>query len=136
MCGTDLDKLGTHKNARYCSYRCNKRSWIKNGSKGISREQAIGRLKEPVPVAPFLQWADRRMRVLAVEYDDGKSATAGIAQLMDDIGWPYDAGVRRFYRWRNDKTFHGFVERAVVEDALWRAGVHFWEVYDDAELAA
>lgn len=95
-------------------------------------------LDEPIPVQPFLDWVDRRARILAIRYDDGHKSGAhvGLEEVLDDIGWDRKAGVRRLHRWRNGGTqgHSGMAERAVVEDALWRAGVGFWEIYP--EIAA
>jgi hypothetical protein len=93
-------------------------------------------LREPVPVKPFLEWAERRARILQVRFaEDDHTANVGLKYLMDEIGWPLEAGVRRLYRWRTGHENHrGMAERAVIEDALWRAGVGFWEVYE--EIAA
>lgn len=134
QCGTSIEhRIPT---ARFCSYRCRKRSWLRRRvvDEDARQARAIARLREPVPVGPFVEWAEHRAAVLRARYADEESTRDdGFSHLMDDIGWPQDSGARRLYRWRNLEDFSGYAERAVIEDALWRAGVGFWEIYPDID---
>jgi hypothetical protein len=104
-------------------------------------------LKDPVPAGPFLAWFDRQLELARREGDAWPTVTGSrrgrsrngdrgeLEYVLTRIGWPVESGSRRIYRWRHENT--GMVERAVVEDALWRAGVFFEDVYDtETEVAA
>ena len=89
------------------------------------------KFKEPIPVAPFLEWFEKRARVLAVEFGEVHDQIgSGIKLACEECGWSQEAGARRYHRWRfESKT--GMCERAMIEDALDLAGVNFFEVYPE-----
>lgn len=135
-CGQDVTTHGKTPKATYCSQACRKQAWRQSHHQHTtSPELAIQRLREPIPVQPFLDWAQRRAKLLKALYAPNDSqADEGLTYLLDDIGWPHENGMRRLHRWRTgDQNFHGYAERAIIEDALWRAGVFTWEVYPDLD---
>lgn len=98
---------------------------------------------DPIPVDPFLKWCDKRREQITREWDaypsigdvkvPGKgtgSRTATLKHLMGELGWPVESGARRLHRWRFQNP-GGVVSRPIVEDALWRAGVSFYDVYPE-----
>ncbi len=106
-------------------------------------------IKDPVPVAPFLAWFDDQVARSRRELNawpgiGGQLQTgvdgplSGVGYVLVRIGWEADAagdahrvagdaGERRVNRWRT--LLGGAVDRAIVEDALWRAGYAFEDVY-------
>jgi hypothetical protein len=88
------------------------------------------KIKEPIPVGPFLEWAARREQILGVQYNTGREDEGGIERLLDECGWNNPAGHKRLYRWRYELV-GGHVERATVEDALHHAGYLFTDIYPD-----
>lgn len=104
--------------------------------------------QEAVPSGPFAEWLNQRYAHYAHLGQDGT------VKLCLDIGWPPDgSGARRLYRHRHQlsesstgksrklgrkgarKVSHcELFSRAVVEDALFNAGVEFGDVYP--EIAA
>lgn len=102
-------------------------------------------LREPIPVAPFLAWAQRREQQIRREIDhypaisgsrDGGVEARGPmnidprGRLVMELGWDADSGTRLLFRWQHE-TPSGLVERARVEEALFCAGVDFYELYPD-----
>lgn len=100
-------------------------------------------VKDPIPVDPFLKWCDARRLQITREWDaypsigdvkvPGKgtgSRTATLKHLMGELGWPVESGARRLHRWRFQNP-GGVVSRPIVEDALWRADVSFYDVYPE-----
>lgn len=89
------------------------------------------KFREPIPIAPFLEWFERRASVLAVRYANVHDRyESGLALACEECGWSRDAGVRRIHRWHHESKT-GMCERAMIEDALDHAGVGFWELYPD-----
>lgn len=114
-----------------------------------ARELQAKRLREPLDYHPFLCWCVLREREIGREID---RSTLQISNpnsrnrqvkptrprrassiLLDEIGWDREAGERRLFRWCNEPTVSGVVERAVIEDALHHARVDFYDVYPDLE---
>jgi hypothetical protein len=92
------------------------------------------KIREPLEVKPFLDWAARREQVLEVQYSDrAEDGKGGLHRLLEEIGWSDPSGHKRMYRWRHELR-RGIVERATVEDALHHAGYLFSDVYPDVEL--
>lgn len=88
------------------------------------------KLKDPVPVGPFLEWVERRLdRLAAAHGDEHGSVTA----LCGELGWEAETGARFLFRLRSGENRSGMTERARLEDALHHAGVGWWEVYGDDE---
>lgn len=94
---------------------------------------------ERLPVAPFLTFCERLEAELCCEDRFPAISTAVIfdplARLVESFGWDADSGLRRLRRWRNPEQgdgHNGFASRALIEDALTRAGAVFYEVYPDA----
>lgn len=104
-------------------------------------------IKDPVPVAPFLKWVDRQLDLARRELNawpavGGDRRTGGpyagpgeIEHVLIRIGWDTVAGTRRLHRWRHELK-SAYVDRAIVEDALWRAGYAFDDVYECAGAEA
>lgn len=90
---------------------------------------------ETVPIGPFMVWLNNEV------------ARTSLARVCKRVGWMGDSGQRRMYRYRRGMMESrrngrrvvaqtaGF-ERAVVEDALHRAGVLFEEVYPPERFPA
>jgi hypothetical protein len=53
------------------------------------------KIKEPIPVGPFLEWAARREQILGVQYNTGREDEGGIERLLDECGWNNPAGHKR-----------------------------------------
>ncbi len=92
-------------------------------------------LREPLDVAPFLAWCDRREQQIRRELDAWPAI--GVRQnisvqdrLVAELGWDISPGIRRLHRWRREVTH---VERATVEEALFHAGADFETLYPDLE---
>ena len=93
------------------------------------------RMREPIPVQPFLDWCERREREIKATLDSNSGLQGDAShdihprqRLLAEIGWDDDAGFRRMRRWRNE-SLSGLVERADVEDALDTAGIPFDLIY-------
>lgn len=87
------------------------------------------KIREPIPVGPFLEFCVRREATIRRELDCGDSAT----RLVMSFGWDPDHGLRKLNRWRNPdqgEGHSGWVDRAEIEDALSRAGSDIHDVYD------
>lgn len=106
------------------------------------------RLREPIDFRPFLVWCVLRERAITREIDRSTLQIRGdkgnnshsaarpdspSGRLLDEIGWDRESGARRLFRWCNEPSTSGQVERAVIEDALHHAGVDFYDVYPDLE---
>jgi len=106
----------------------------------------LARLKEPVPVGPFVAWCDRRQEQLRRELDvhpaissrEGGSrgqVSSGlnyVERLMFEMGWDLHNGPRKLNRWRNPSQgdgHSGFADRDEIETSLRSAGVRFEDVY-------
>jgi len=105
------------------------------------------RLREPIPIEPFLTWLALREREIGREIDrsnlqisaskrTGSNTAArpqrATDQLLYEIGWEPAMGERKLFRWINDEH-RTHIERAVVEDALHHAGVELYDIYPDLE---
>jgi hypothetical protein len=107
----------------------------------------LARLTEPVPVAPFVAWCDRRQEQLRRSMDvhpaisvrgvTGPRSQVGIGvnyveRLMFELGWDVHNGPRKLNRWRNPSQgdgHSGFADRDEIETSLRCAGVRFEDVY-------
>lgn len=105
-----------------------------------TKETWIGRMQNPIPVAPFTDWFDQRTQELLRSVDPyryplhkERDAYAR-GRVLASLGWDDEAssGARRISRWKKD-SLTGMVEREQVEDALHHAGVQFYDVYPDLE---
>ena len=109
----------------------------------------MGGLKDPIPAGPFIAWLTQRFlhyRDQELKWCPSLSTTGAAVKLGKEIGWEGPAGQRRLYDFRNGvkRKGHGnasggprlYAELALVEDALWRAGVEFWEVYPEEQYPA
>ncbi len=96
-----------------------------------------GRLRDPIPVGPFLWWCHRRETQIRGDHEpypslgDGRSM---MGRLCMELGWDEDTGRRRLFRWCFERP-DGLVERSQVEDALFHADVLFEWVYPDLAFA-
>lgn len=101
------------------------------------------RVREPIPVGPFLEFCATRLAQIRRELDvypaitfsgrpgkpPGVDATA---RLVMSFGWDPDGGSRKLNRWANPEQgdgHSGYVDRAEVEDALRNVGVEIADVY-------
>lgn len=102
-----------------------------------------GQHREPLPVAPFITWAEGR--ITRIRSDLGIDAPRGgsdngadmnyVERFMAEIGWDSHNGPRKLHRWMHPEQgegHSGIVERAEIEDALHCAGVLFSDIYPDA----
>jgi hypothetical protein len=92
--------------------------------------------KEPLAVAPFLEWCDKRETQIRRDLDNlpglrsfKLNDDAG-SRLVMELGWDVESGQRRLRRWRHE-TLSGLIGREVIEEALFCAGVPFEEIYPD-----
>lgn len=72
-----------------------------------------------VDPAPFLAWFDQQAEI------------HGTRSVLARIGWPYESGVRKLYRWRHAGERPHVL---VVYDACHMADVSFAELYEGAEF--
>lgn len=89
-----------------------------------------GRIREPIPVGPFLEFCATREEKIRRELECSDSAT----RLVMSLGWDPDRGLRRLNRWRNPDQgdgHSGWVDRAEIEDALSCAGSDILDIYPD-----
>ena len=93
------------------------------------------RIPDPVPVAPFIAWCDKRKEHYRREGGyplTGGGRTNYGERVVLDLGWEPDNGVRRLSRWSNSDQANphsGFADRDVIETALRHAGVRYEDVY-------
>ena len=107
-------------------------------------------VRDPIPAQPFLDWCERRRKqierelncVPAIKTASGRNDFGAFCgpntRLVMELGWGdrLDTGARRLHRIRYGDAGNapsGVVSRALVEDALWRAGVAFEDVYPDVD---
>jgi Homeodomain-like domain len=106
-------------------------------------DRRLSRMVEPIPASPFLDWCDRRKEMIRREWDacpaigghPGFDDQCGpVTRLVMELGWSDrpDSACRRLHRLRFDNAT-GMASRPMVEDALWHAGVHIYEVYPELE---
>lgn len=102
-----------------------------------------GRIREPIPVGPFLEFCSRRVVQIRRELDSYPKITLtgrhgkppGIdatARLVMSFGWDANHGVRKLNRWAHPEQgdgHSGYVDRAEIEDALRNVGVDIADVY-------
>lgn len=120
---------------------------------GIEIKPQRSKIVDPISVWPFLEWCDRRLAQIQHEMDAypaikseartdrlqrNGALAGGKERLVTELGWGerVDTGVRRLYRMRHgepelDPT--GLASRPVIEDALWNAGVHIYDLYPELE---
>lgn len=105
------------------------------------------RFFDPVPLAPFLAWAQQRQAQIGRELDAypalGETNRLGshtggggcaLERLCADLGWPGESGKRKLHRWRCE-NLSGTAERLGIETALHHAGVDFEAIYPDLPAA-
>lgn len=78
---------------------------------------------------PFRRWADRRIVAIthASNLDDPEGKIAPNEVLAAEL----QIGIRRLHTWRHQARH---LVKNAVEDALWRAGVAFEDVYGELDL--
>jgi hypothetical protein len=95
--------------------------------------------REPIPVGPFLEFCYRREQEIRRELDNYPAISGGhqfdpVARLVMSFGWDPGTGVRKLDRWKSPDgrdSHSGWVDRAVIEDALRSAGVDIEDIYPD-----
>lgn len=103
-------------------------------------EMWVERMRDPVPITPFISWFDQRKLEITRSADPFRfpfhKQREDYAQhrVLVSLDWDDEmgTGARRIRRWRKD-SLAGQVERAQIEDALHHAGVRFYDVYPDFE---
>lgn len=75
----------------------------------------MARSADVIPTRPFQEWLERNVH-------------GDVDGLAARLGW----GVRRLFSYRTSEE--AFLDRPAVEEALFRAGLHLWDIYPEEDF--
>lgn len=116
---------------------------------GMPTKPPHPKIREPLPVAPFLAFCAKREAQIARDLDaypaigrgEGRTQALGVdpkTRLAWVLGWDPEVGLRKLNRWSKPNLgegHSGWVARADIEDAIHAAGGAFEQIYPDAAPA-